>query len=218
MTIQVNPDRRDLEESMLKWIEDKWGCDKDRIVVSAFANDSWRQHILMKSGYRLAESRGFLRRYDTFLTPHTAPLEDGFTLSDLKSSRDADGTIEVVNKAFGKPFIDREWFESKQKAPGFCPNLLVQVLYPHGKCVSCAEARIDWKQNYAEIDPIATHPDHQRRGFAKACLAETFRRLAAMKVRNAFIGSGVEPAQSNRLYDALLPIEKVEEFSWELSR
>ncbi len=218
MTLQVGPDHRNLEGKILEWVEGKWGVEKDRIVVSAFANDAWRNNLLKQRGYRLAESCGFLRRYDTYLSPGKAPLEKGFFLSDLGHSKDADGSIEVVSKAFGKPFIDREWFESKHKAPGYQPNMAVQVLSREKRCVAYAEARIDWKQNYAEIDPIATHPDYQRRGLAKACLVETFRRLAEMGVRDAYIGSDVEPAPSNRLYDSMLPIEKVEEFSWELNR
>jgi ribosomal protein S18 acetylase RimI-like enzyme len=218
MCMQVSYDRRDLEEPMLDWIEDQWGRGKGRIAVSAFANDAWRQNILERRGYRRGGSRGFLRRYDTRLSPHSSPLEDGFSLSDLGHSGDASGYIEVVNKAFGKSFIDQDWFESKQKAPGFQPNLSVQVLSPEGKCVSCAEAHIDWKQNYAEIDPIATHPSYQGRGFARACLAETFRRLADMRVRDAYICSDLGSAEANRLYDSLLPIERMEDLSWELSR
>ncbi|HEY3420029.1 MAG TPA: GNAT family N-acetyltransferase [Methanomassiliicoccales archaeon] len=218
MTLQVSPDRRDLEDRILTWIEDQWGRDKDRIVVSAFAHDVWRQNLLKRRGYHITGSRWFLRRYDTMLSPHASPLMDGFSLTDLGHSGDANGTIEVINKAFGKQSINQEWFESKRKAPGFLPSMLVQVLSPGGRCVSCTEARIDWKQNYAEIDPIATHPDYQRMGLAKACLAETFRRLAGMKVRDAYIGSDTEAAPSNRVYDAMLPIEKLEEFSWELAR
>lgn len=218
MTLQVRPDQRILENRMLEWVEDQWGQGKDRIIVSAFSDDAWRQNLLLKRGYRMTESRGFLRRFDSTLSPHKAPLEKGFSLTDLGHSKDAEGCISVVSKAFGKPFIDRDWFESKKKAPGYKPNMVVQVLSPKGKCVSCAEARIDWKQNYSEIDPIATHPDYQRRGFAKACLAETFRRLAEMRIRDVYIGSDVEPAPSNRLYESMLPIGKVEDFSWELER
>lgn len=218
MSLQVGRDERLLEERMLEWTETVWGQGKDRIVVLANANDAWRQSVLRKRGYREAEECGFLRRYDTSLTPHQAPLPKGFSISDLAHSKNADGFVEVVSKAFAKPFIDKEWLESRRKAPGHMPGMAVQVLSSEGRCVSYAEARIDWKQNYAEIDPIATHPDFQRMGLARACLAESFKRLAAMGVRDAYIGSAVEPATSDRLYDSMLPVEKVEEFSWELTR
>jgi len=218
MTVQVGPDERRLEESMLGWVEDQWGREKGRIAVTVLANDVWRQNILEKRGYRMAESRGFLRRYDTLLSPHQASLENGFSLSDLERSKDADGLIDLISIAFANPSIDREWYESKHRAPGFQPSMCVQVLSPQGRCVSCAEARIDWKRNYAEIDLIATHPEYQRRGLSRACLAEMFKRLADMRVRDAYIGSVAEPAPSNRLFDSMLPIEKVEAISWELKR
>jgi len=80
MTVQVGPDERPLEESILGWVEDQWGREKDRIAVKVFANDEWRQNILRKRGYRTAGSTGFLRRYDTLFSPRKAPLENGFSL------------------------------------------------------------------------------------------------------------------------------------------
>jgi ribosomal protein S18 acetylase RimI-like enzyme len=216
--LQIGQDQRILEERMLIWSENVWGKDKDRIVIPVFADDEWRKNLLKKRGYRMAGSCGSLRRYDTTLSPHRTPLEKGFTLSDLERSKDADGFINLMVKASGKPFIDKEWYESRSKAPGYRPNMIVQVFAPDGVCVSCAEARIDWKQNYSEIDPIAVHPDYQDRGLDKACLAECFRRLADMKVREAYIMSEIEPAPSNLPYDSMLPVGKVEEFSWELTR
>ena len=218
MTLQVGPDQRALEERMLDWTENEWGRDMDRIVVPVFANDVWRQNILKRRGYRPTGSHCSLRRYDTMISPHETPLEHGFSLSDLERSKDAGGYTEVLAKAFRKSSFDKKWFESKRKAPGYRTSMVLQVLSPDGKCVSCAEARVDWKQNYAEIALIATHPDYQNRGLAKACLAQCFGRLADMKVRDAYIRSKGEHAPSDRWYDSMLPIEKVEEFSWELTR
>jgi ribosomal protein S18 acetylase RimI-like enzyme len=218
MTVQTGPDRRLLDETIIEWIENVWGMDKDKIVIPSFADDAWRQNILKKRGYRLAGSRGFLRKYDVNLSPHQAPLEDKFVLSDLGRSKDTDGVIGVVSKACGSDLIDREWFMSRQNAPGFQPGTVVQAMSSKGICVSCAGARIDWKQNYAEIELIATHPDFQKKGLAKACLAECFKRLSDMKVRYAYIGPTNMSSHSYRLFESMLPIEKVEEFSWELAR
>jgi ribosomal protein S18 acetylase RimI-like enzyme len=123
-----------------------------------------------------------------------------------------------MRNAFGKPFMDRQWFESRRKVPGYLPTMAIQVTSPQGRCVSYAEAHIDWKQNFAEIGPLATHPDYQCRGLAGACLAEMFRRLSAMEVRDAYMRSDMGSAASIRLLDRLLPVERQEEHSWELVR
>ncbi len=218
MTLQVGRDQRLLEERMLKWTEKEWGKGADRILVRALADDAWRQNILKKRGYRMVGSCGFLRRYDTAISPHEVPLEKGFSLSNPASSNDEASCIDVLSKALVRPLIDKEWFECKKKAPGYLANMVVRVLSPEGRCVSYAEARIDWKQNYAGIAPIAIDPDYQSKDFARVCLAESMRRLANVGVRDVYIMSHIESSASDRLYDSMLPIEKVEEHSWELTK
>jgi len=218
MTLQVGRDQRLLEERMLEWTEKEWGKGMDRIIVRALANDAWRQNILKSRGYRMVGSRGFLRRYDTAISPHEVPLEKGFSLSDPASSNDEASCIDVLSKALSRPFIDKEWFESKKKAPGYLANMVVWVMSPEGRCVAYAKACIDWKQNYAGITPIAVHPDYRLKGFERVCLAESMRRLANVGIRDVYIRSHIESSTSDLLYDSMLPIEKVEELSWELTK
>jgi ribosomal protein S18 acetylase RimI-like enzyme len=125
-----------------------------------------------------------------------------------------EGYVEAVRGAFGRPVLNMEWYRSKITAPGYSHDWNIVVVSPEGRCASFCDARIDRKRGYAEIDPIGTHPDFQRMGLAKACILECFHRLSESGVGFAFIGSAEEPAPSNRLYDALAPVEKLEEHLW----
>jgi mycothiol synthase len=38
------------------------------------------------------------------------------------------------------------------------------------------------------LDGVATHPDHRRRGLARACIAESLRRLRDAGATSAYLG------------------------------
>ena len=103
---------------------------------------------------------------------------------------------------------------AKITAPTYAPEWNLAVISPEGEHVAFCLARLDRRNRVAEIDPIGTRPEYQRRGFAKAVVAECFRRLRTHGMRYAYIGSGPEPAVGNRLYESLGPVETYLEHQW----
>ncbi len=213
-SLQVHPDHRDLEEEMLRWVEDSWAKDRTPLTTTAFSTDMWRQRILLERGYERKESAGFIRKYDLRLPVEQVHLKEGFRLMTMAEYGSPEGYVEAVRGAFGRPVLNMDWYRSKVSAPGHSDDWNIVSVSSDGRCASFCDARIDWKRGYAEVDPIGTHPDFQRHGLARACILECFHRLRKSGVRYAFIGSAEEPAPSNRLYDALAPVEKHEEHLW----
>lgn len=218
VTLLTHPHRRGIETEMLDWVEDEFEGPADRCTVTCWNNDTWLQALLRDRSYAYAESGGFNRKYDTHLSPHRSPLPDGFRMTTLEAYGDAEGYISAVSEAFGRATIDREWYDSNITAPCFSPRWVVLIESPDGHCASFCDVRIDRGAGYAEIDPIGTRPQFQRKGLARACIAECFRRLSEEGIRNAYIGSAPEPAPSNKLYDSLRPVERYEEMVWERKR
>jgi len=213
-SLQVHPDHRYLEMDMLKWAEQAWAKDRSPLTTTTWDTDAWRQRLLLEMGYQKGESAGFVRKYDLQLPIHEVNLPDGFRLMTMAEYGSPEGYVEAVRGAFGRPVLNMDWFRSKISAPGYSDAWNILAVASDGRCASFCDARIDWKRGYAEVDPIGTHPDYQRQGLARACVLECFHRLRESGVRYAFIGSAEEPAPSNRLYDALAPVEKVEEHLW----
>lgn len=213
-SLQVHPDHRDLEDEMLRWAEDVWRRERAPLTTTAFSTDIWRQRILLERGYEKGESAGFTRKYDLRLPVEQVDLKEGFRLMTIAEYGYPEGYVEAVRGAFGRPVLNMDWYRSKISAPGYSDDWNIVAVSTDGRCASFCDARIDWKRGYTEIDPIGTHPDFQRHGLARACVLECFHRLRQSGVRYAFIGSGEEPAPSNRLYDSLAPVEKVEEHLW----
>lgn len=213
-SLQVHPDHRDLEPEMLLWAEKTWGKDRNPLNTTAFGTDMWRQRLLLERGYEKGGSAGFIRKYDMHLSIGPVQSRDGFRPMTMAEYGSPEGYVETVRGAFGHTILNMDWFRSKISSPGYSDEWNILMVSPEGRCASFCDARIDWKRGYAEIDPIGTHPDFQRRGLARACISECFHRLRRSGVRYAFIGSAEEPAPSNRLYDALAPVEKHEEHLW----
>ena len=98
-----------------------------------------------------------------------------------------------------------EWLRGTLSAPSVSEDTVFTARSPSGEHVSFCIARIDWANEIADIDPVGTHPDHRRRGLARAVLLTCFSALAERGIRTAYIGSGAEPAAANRLYESLAP-------------
>jgi len=214
MTVMAHPHHLGLVDGMLDWVQSGSGT----AAVCCWSNDAWLQGRLRDRGYRFAESGGFCRKYDTSMSLLHSPVPPGFKVTDFAHYGDDEEYIRAVRGAFGRSSLDREWYDSNVRAPGRSPDWVICVVSPEGRCASFADVRIDLEAVYAEIDPIGTHPDFQRKGLARGCIAECFRRLRAEGVRHAYIGSDIEPAPANRLYDSLRPIEIYEEQVWTAER
>ncbi len=215
--LQVHPHHRGVEADMLRWNEECWGKDREKVQVAAFEVDAWRQSLLIARGYRRTETAGVVRKYDSFLSAREPQLPPGFRIMSLAEFGDEDSYIEAVRTSFRRDMLDRTWFSSKVKAPGYSHGWNICVISPDNRVASFADVRIDSVGGYAEIDPIGTIPDLQKMGLAKNCLRECFRRLAKAGIRDVHIGSAPPPDHSNRLYDSLGPVFRIEEFLWERS-
>jgi ribosomal protein S18 acetylase RimI-like enzyme len=214
LSFQVHPDHRDLEPEMLEWMEKEWVGDNQVQETSIWETDHWRQRILEEKGWSKQESAGFLRTYDMRLRSPEVPMEEGFHLMTLAEYDSEEGYVRAVKGSFGHETLGMEWHGFKSQAPGFSNDWNILVISPDDRCASFCDVRVDHARSYAEIDPIGTHPDFHRMGLAKACIAESFRRLRESGIRYAYIGSAGEPYPSNRLYDAMWPVEKLEGNIW----
>jgi ribosomal protein S18 acetylase RimI-like enzyme len=206
LTLQVRPEARDVEPAMLAWAETHFRGARAELEVICADDDPWRMTLLTDRGYTDRGPAENMRAYDPAAPRDPGALPPGYTLSDLATFTDATAYCQLERVAFNNDYIDLNWFRGKTAAPGYDPRLHVIVLSPAGAPVAVAHGWADAATGTAEIDPVATHPDHRRRGLAQAAILEAFRRLAARGVGVAWIGSGPEPNPSNLLYESLGPL------------
>lgn len=214
MYLQVHPAQRDIEADMLCWIEQAWPGEREAIQVHCFEGDAPREALLAMRGYADRGECGRLRQYDLRRDYPAFALPPGFVVKSLAEAGDPAGRIRVEALTFGNKELDAAWYRAKSSAPGYDPVWDLGIVAPSGEWVAFALAWPDQEYGLAEIDPVGTHPDHRRRGLAKALLSELFRRLAAAGLVRAYIGSGAEPYHANRLYESLGPSARAIEHAW----
>jgi len=212
--LQIHPDYRFVEADMLSWVEHSWAGDRDHIKTYAEPYDTGRQKLLAQLGYEDMGDNGYMRKYDLSRPYRAVDLPQGFRIETLADNGNYSKHIAVESKAFNSAHINQEWFDGKSSAPSYSFDLDFCVVSPQSEHVAFCLAWIDPDNQVAEIDPVGTHPDHRRRGFAKAVVSACFRELRVRGVRYAYIGSGPEPYISNRLYESLHPVEKYQENRW----
>ena len=216
--LQVHPQHREVEDAMLAWAETVWGEAIGAVATYAYTHGTQREALLARRGYADMGECGRTYVFDLARHYPAAALPGGFRIATLAEDGEIASHIDAVRSAFGRDTLDRAWFESKASAPSYAPEWDMAVIAPGGAHAAFCLARLDQRNRIAEIDPIGTRPEYQRRGLAKALVAECFRRLRACGMRYAYIGASPEPAVGNRLYVSLHPIETFEEHQWVWNR
>jgi ribosomal protein S18 acetylase RimI-like enzyme len=84
---------------------------------------------------------------------------------------------------------------------------------PSGTFASFAIVWLDEANAIGMFEPVGTHPDHRRRGLAKAVLCEGLRRLEALGAAVAYVGCGTGIAVSS-LYESAGFTNYDEEHHW----
>jgi GNAT superfamily N-acetyltransferase len=213
--LQVHPDYGFVEADMLSWVECNWTKDRGSIETYAYHNDDKRQKLLTQLGYEDMGHSGNTWQYDLSKPYPALDLPPGFQVQTLADNHNYDSHIAVQQKTFNNnTYLDQAWFGGKSSAPSYSFEWDFAVVSPEGEHVAFCLAWLNPQTRMAEIDPVGTHPDYRRQGFAKAVISECFRRLQTNGIRYAYIGSAPEPNISNYLYQSLQPVEKYREHRW----
>lgn len=207
-----------IEREIYEWIDTEWS--KSRKYVETFTNseDTARKELLVEFGYTLKRSSGHTYKYDLNKVQLDYRLEPGYVVQDITVDRNFRERAVTIHTAFNpdKPFDEKNvpHWESTRGAPSYRPRLELAAVGSDGGIASACLGWVDERNHVGEVEPIATHPSSQQRGFAKAMVTECFKRMKEMGMEYAYIGSGPEPAVGNRLYESLNPAEKYDNEMW----
>lgn len=210
-SLQLHPDYRHLEREMLAWAEanipgptesgDGW-----QLHVGAFVHDSRWQTLLAQRGYEQM-SYGWVIRHLRFGEYELAQpiLADGYTLRTTNPEDAADGQriADLLNASFGRTFhnaAEYQWFA--RKAPGFRQYLDLVAAAPDGAFAAYVGVPFDDVNQRGIFEPVCTHPNHQRKGLAKALMQEALLRLERMGAVDATVETG-DRIPANALYNSL---------------
>ena len=212
--LQVDPRIRTLalEEEMLTVAEQCLvGAGKSTgrpfINVSAQDCDAMRTELLARRGHtRRADWQQIERKRDLSLPIPDVPIAEGYTIRAMKAD---DEDLAKRSWASWRSFHPNEpdegyegwtWLRNAMHAPMYRRDLDIVAEAPTGEVAAFATVWYDDVTRATYCEPVGTMPEHQRRGLAKAVIAEGMRRSKEMGALVATVGGG---GASNPPADAL---------------
>lgn len=217
--LEVHPDYISIYNNMFEWVENSWAKDKEEVEIDVFSNDSQKIEVLIEHGYTFKEHTENLRYYDMDKADFDYELKEGYKIQAFYENMNYESRVEVVKSAFDNTEYSAENLKSIHSSPDYKKHLDLCVVSPDGQIAAYC---IGWHDNKDKtlgyIEPVGTHKDFRRMGFASAINKECFKRLKADGIKTVTIASKAEPNVSNYLYNSLKPVlkKKVMKYSKQL--
>jgi mycothiol synthase len=213
--LQVHPCFRlkELEREMLECAETHLSVrhdDHQELYTWARADDALRQDLLRRRGYKPGKWTTHVWRRNLDGALPEVSLPPGYRIRSVGSLDDLPGRSLASWRGFhlDAPEGDYEgweWYLNIQRCPLYRRDLDLVVEAPSGEIASFCTFWYDDVTRSAYIEPVATVPQHQRLGLARACITEGLRRVQRLGVLHAHV-TGMEPGP-NALYALTLSPE-----------
>jgi ribosomal protein S18 acetylase RimI-like enzyme len=139
-------------------------------------------------------------------TPET-PV--GFNIRHVMGEQEAESLVALHRAAFGSENMTVEERLAMMRAPEYDPELDLLAVAPDGRFAATCMCSISQEenertgQNEGYTDPIATHPDFQRRGLAQALLLTGLHKLKQRSIDTAILGTSSENIVMQRTAQAV---------------
>lgn len=197
--LQRRPGRDDVVEPLLDWAEDHLGGVSgtfQREVLGLYVpefDDVLRSALGRRGFVEHPEHHETHARLTALadLGPPTPP--EGYRLQSLADDNDLTQVDRVLWRGFdheGAP--PPEGIEGRrfmQSAPNFRSDLTIVTVGPDGEYVAFCGMWVVPENRIAYVEPVATDPDHRRRGAGRAAVLEAARRAGAAGADVAWVGS-----------------------------
>lgn len=204
---QVHPKYRSpaLEQEMLKVAENHLAYpnaeNKKQLHVFATENDELREKLLEQNGYTLGTGVETQNRRLVSRKIPDVSIPDGFTIRSLGDQSELPARSWASFRGFHpndppEKYSGWEWYLNIQRCPLYRRDLDIVAVAPNTEIASFCTIWYDDVTRSAYYEPVATPPEYQRKGLAKACMMEGLRRLQKLGCELAFVGSEAPHAQA----------------------
>ena len=169
--------------------------------IWAHKGDALRSAVLSRRGYRRGEHPEYQRRRSLSAPIPDFPLAEGYTVRSLGDVEELSARSWASWRAFHSDEPDDRhqgwaWYANVQRAPLYCRDLDLVAVAPDSEIVSFCTIWFDDVTRTGAREPVGTVPEHQRRGLARAVMAEGLRRLQRMGATLGTVGSFKAPAHA----------------------
>ena len=201
----VHPAFGHLLAEVIAWSEEAAAAaGDDRVLLHVWDHDEPTRRIAVERGYQQSTGWEVLRslRLGTAVLP--APVvQPGYTVRATRREADDQAIADLLNAAFHRTIHRAADLTNFHRwAPSFRREL--DLVADPGDGTLAAYAAVCWDScnRHGIFEPVCTHPDHRRRGLARALMLEGMRRAHDLGAEVVDVGTGdMDPA--NALYASL---------------
>ena len=133
----------------------------------------------------------------------------GFSIRHVTDEQEAKALVVLHRAAFGTENMTVEERLAMMRVPEYDSELDLLVSAPDGRFAAYCTCSISQEENERTgrnegyTDPVATHPDFQRRGLAQALLLTGFHKLKQRGMDTAVLGTSNENTAMQRTAKAV---------------
>jgi GNAT superfamily N-acetyltransferase len=154
------------------------------------------------------ESRGFAARKDSIGTVlcvdlgsfEASPLLPSGYRFDVVSESDVNDRVEAHRAAFAPSDLTASLYQRVRRTWPYRPELDHLVKTDNGAVVAFCTAWIDARNRAGLLEPVGTHPDHRKRGLARAVVTNALLALRDVGASVAQVGTSGPAAR--RAYES----------------
>ena len=200
----VHPAHRDEEvyDALLGWFEAAAGEELDGgLDVQLLESDRTLRAALERRGYGpYPEAVVFEHRVRPLADPVEVPkLPDGYLLRHVGPG-DVERRVDVHRAAFHPSKVSVPAYLALRELPPYRADLDLVVQAPDGSFAAYALVWLDEENGVGELEPVGTHPAHQRLGLGRAVCLEAAGRLRELGAASAVVYS-LAGYHAGRLYE-----------------
>lgn len=201
LSMEVAPGEDDeiLLTEMLAWAEEiyceHYHGEATGVQTSVEESNRGRMMLLARHGYIPQEMYTLLFERNLSEPAQAPVVPEGFSLRGLLSHEEP-AWVALHQAAFGTQNMTIEWRQAMTRAPGYDSELDLVAVAPDGRLAAYVFGSISVEENeqtgqkIGQADPVATHPDFQRKGLCRALLLECLRRLRERGMKAARLSTG----------------------------
>ena len=164
-----------------------------RLDAGCRGDDGERITLLHRHGFVEQEMRTLhmVRSLDEPIP--TPDLPPGFQIRHVAGECEVNALVALHRAAFGTAKMTGELRLAMMRVPEYDPELDLLVVAPDGRLAATCMCSISQEENERTgrqegyTDPVATHPDFQRRGLARALLLIGFQKLRERGIDTAVL-------------------------------
>lgn len=224
----IHPDfRGQIEEPMLDYGITNFARENEQgqkqVQITIYEWDKVRQRLAEKYNFEKMTC-GWITRWmrlgnqpvrEASVAPGYTMRVTHLTTHESKHWEDCQRMADLLNAGFNRPGFHQaqEYHNFMTQLPMFLNELNLVMVAPDGSFASHAALNYDSANRFAIFEPVCTHPDHLRRGLAKALMLEGLRRLRILGAKVVEVSTGDADA-ANALYDSIGFTEYYKAYTW----